>query len=52
MSQNNGFYERLGKEADRLQNVEIAHFQKKLDSIRRNKDEINNKLKNFAQLYL
>lgn len=52
MAQNNGFYERLGREIDRLKNVEITHFQKKLDNIRRNKDEINNKLKNFAQLYL
>jgi len=43
--------DRLAKEQSRLA-AEVDHYEKKVEAIRRTKDEINNKLKNFAQLYL
>lgn len=51
MNDHNGFVDKLAKEQVRLA-AEAGHFEKKLEAIRRNKDEINNKLKNFSQLYL
>lgn len=51
LNENNGFVDRLAKEQSRL-NAEIYHYEKKVEALRRTKDEINNKLKNFAQLYL